>query len=397
MLTEALKQLLATDPRRVVIVVGAGVTMGALRGSDRESQTSWRGLLISGLRRCEETCRLAPAEVASLTAVLQSDRPEQWIAVAEAVACALDAPKGGEFRVWLRETVGTFAPAVREHGVLEALAGLARRGALLATVNYDDLLSAATNLAPVTWTDPSRVERILHGDDGGILHLHGHWATPESVVLGTRSYEDVVRDEHARAVLTSLRMQRVLVFVGHGAGLADPNWGSFLRWSGAVHAESETRHYRLVREEERERVQAEHPPEQRIFAVSYGRDHSDLAPFLRGLAPVLTPWRPPPPVAPAAADGVDVVLRVIIGEQWYEQISEAGIRRQLAGRTIAEVCEYVCFPVAVAQMQAKDWHQVARGLDALVAAAKAAAERHAGPVRLVIAGVAPIPVFCYLG
>lgn len=397
MLIEDLKRVLAVDPKRVVIVVGAGVTIGALRGSALESQTSWQGLLMSGVRRCEELFRVEPAEAARLTAELQSGEPERLIAAAEAVARALDGPRGGEYRRWLRETVGAFAPAVRDDGVLEALAGLARSGALLATVNYDGLLRKATGLAPVTWTEHSRVERVLNGEEKGVLHLHGHWETPESVVLGARSYEDVVRDEHARTVLKALRMGRVFVFVGHGAGLADPNWGSFLRWTAAVHAESETRHYRLVREEERARVQAEHPAEQRIFAVPYGRRHSDLAPFLRELAPMSTPWTPPPPVAVAAAEGVDVVLRVVIGEQWYESVSEPEIRRQLAGRTIAKVCEYVRFPVAVAQMEAKDWHTVAVGLDDLVARARAEAERHAGPVRLVVAGVAPLPVFSYLG
>lgn len=404
MLIKSLKDILATDPRRVVIIVGAGVTLGALQGTPQAALASWRDLLRSGLRRCEEIRVLAPGEVAGLTAVLGGERPDLWITVAEAVAHALGAPGGGEFRGWLRDTVGSFAPAIREHAVLEALAGLARSGALLATVNYDDLLSVKTGLPPVVWSDRSRVERVINREEPGVLHLHGHWATPESVVLGGRSYEEVVRDEHARAVLSTLRMQQVLVFVGHGAGLTDPNWGSFLRWSEAVHAGSETRHFRLVREGERDQVQAEHPREQRIFAVPYGASYDDLAPFLRGLVPsaavpvvAATERAPTGAVRGSVPEVSVVVLRVVIGERWYEQISELDIRRQLEGRTIIEVCEYVRFPVAVAEMEAKDWHQVAQGLDDLVTRATAAAQRHAGPVRLVLAGIAPIPVFSYLG
>ena len=104
MLTEALQKILVTDPRRVVIIVGGGVTMGALHGTDREVQASWRGLLLSGLRHCENTYLLAPAEAASLAAVLDSERSDLWITVAEAVSNALKAPKGGEFRNWLRAT-----------------------------------------------------------------------------------------------------------------------------------------------------------------------------------------------------------------------------------------------------------------------------------------------------
>lgn len=408
MLIDELRGILATEMRRVVIVVGAGVTLAALQETEYAEVASWRGLLLDGLRRCTALRLLASTEVQGLTLVLQGERPELWVTVAEVVARALGAPDGGEYRRWLRETVGCFAPAVRDPSVPEALAALARRGALLATVNYDHVLSAETGLEPVLWTERSRVEQLLAGKGDGVLHLHGHWATPESVVLGTRSYEAVVGDKHAWAVLSALRMQRVFLFVGHGAGLADPNWGSFLRWTEAVHAQSETRHYRLARDSECAAVQAEHPPSQRIFAVPYGSSHADLAPFLRALVSATTPAAAGAPDVPAAASGTgevrvqedagaDIVLRIVVGERWYEPISELSIRRQLAGRTIVEVFEYVRFPAAIAEMEAKDWHAVAQGLDDLVRRALDAAELHPGRVRLVLAGVAPLPVFSYLG
>lgn len=394
MLTTDLKNILTMDPKRVVIVVGAGVTIGALRGSGCEELASWRGLLASGIRHCEDTYAISAEVAANLRVLLEGGDPDVWINVAEAVSRALGAPRGGEFRKWLRATVGSFAAAVGDRAVLEALARLGDQGATLATVNYDDLLESATGLRPATWLEPARVERVLHGDERAVLHLHGHWAAPESVVLGVRSYDEVVRDEHARSVLRSLRMQRVLVFVGHGAGLADPNWGSFLRWSAAVHAESEYRNYRLVRDCERAQVQAEHPPEQRIFAVPYGAAHADLGPFLRALVPASSV--PAPPEAPAAATGGDVVLWVSVGAHYYKELSHDSVRRQLGARVL-DFCDYKRQVADPALLEQKDWQIIARELDDLVERAEATARRFPGPVRLVVVGTAPAPVFGYLG
>jgi tetratricopeptide (TPR) repeat protein len=116
------------------------------------------------------------------------------------------------------------------------------------------------------------------------LHLHGHWQDPESVVLGIRSYEAVLGDVHAQTVLRSLRLKHTLVFIGCGAGLGDPNLGALLAWSRPILAGSEYRHFRLCRKQEREELEREHPPEERIFPLPFGEKHGDLATFLRDLA-----------------------------------------------------------------------------------------------------------------
>ena len=225
--------------------------------------------------------------------------------MAQQVESKLGAPAGGEYRRWLGETVG--ALELRDGEVLDALAGLA---APLATTNYDGLLEQATGLAPVTWRDSARVEQALRGDAPGVLHLHGHWADPGSVVLGVRSYEAVLGDAHAQAVLRALPLLRSLLFVGFGVGLGDPNFGALLRWMRDVFARSPYRHYRLAREDQVAPLQREHPPEQRIRVLSYGAHHERLAPYLRGLLPPGAPARPAgrertSPPGPGADRGAD--------------------------------------------------------------------------------------------
>ena len=53
---------------------------------------------------------------------------------------------------------------------------------------------------------------VVRGDDRRVLHLHGHWEEPESVVLGIRSYETVKNSEHTRAVLRAFAMTKSFLF-----------------------------------------------------------------------------------------------------------------------------------------------------------------------------------------
>jgi hypothetical protein len=231
-LEDDLRQLLRDRPGSVVWVIGTGVPQGALRGTPSEPYTSWAGLLRSGLRRIHELGKLTSRELDDHERLLDHDSLATWLLVAELIAQTLGAPASGEFRRWLRETVGDFekhlADPAADRAVLDALADHQRCGGLLTTTNYDFLLETVTGLPAATWRTPADVERALRGDEPQVLHLHGAWRWTDSVVLGIRTYDEVVRDPHARAVLTALRTGRTFVFVGCGAGLRDPNLGCFI-------------------------------------------------------------------------------------------------------------------------------------------------------------------------
>ena len=120
-------------------------------------------------------------------------------------------------------------------------------------------------MPPVTWMQDAKIERVIRGDDEGVLHLHGYWDQPESVVLGIRSYEEVLGNVHAQNILHALQTMRTLLFVGCGAGLKDPNFGGLLRWTGVVFSQSEYWRFRLAKETEVDELQKEHPAEQNLF------------------------------------------------------------------------------------------------------------------------------------
>jgi tetratricopeptide (TPR) repeat protein len=279
--------LLLKDLRMMIASGNAAIVVGAemsIQASEADV-ASWTGLLRHGIGRCEELFpgRLPQGWGQRQREAIDSADMDELLGVAEAVSRRLGAPDGGEFRRWLRETIGRLEPLKPD--VIHALVGL---GCTVLTTNYDDLIESVTGWNAVTWQEAARVERVVRRDAQAVIHLHGHWERPESVILGIRSYERVMGDAHTQALLHALRALRTLVFVGHGAGLGDPNFEALLRWSRGVFAGSENRHFRLVTESDLASVQRQHPPEERVCCLSYGT-HGDLVGFLRSLRPALPP------------------------------------------------------------------------------------------------------------
>ena len=313
---------------QVVAIIGAGVSKGATGAST----ASWMGLLENGIGRCETVAALPAKWGNRQRASLADGDLQELIGVATEVETRLGAPDGGEYNSWLRETVG--ALRATDTGVLDVLRDL---GVLLATTNYDDLLEKATGYPPVTWRDGPDVQRLLRGADKGILHLHGHWRDPDSVVLGRASYDRVIGDEHAQTVQSALSLMKTFLFVGFGLGLQDPNFDALLKWMRQVLARSGYRHFRLCLANERSEIQKQHPPEERIFAVPYGSGHADLAPFLRTLVAGKSPVVALREASPARIDASTDSYRPDVGtvpELPAEELRERFIGRR---RLLADV------------------------------------------------------------
>lgn len=267
---------------RVLAIVGAGISIGATKNAPT---ASWTGLLENGVDRCVAVAQpLVDGWAERVRAEIHSGDMDDLLSAAEKVSRKLGFPNGGNYRAWLRDAVGTLH--AEDRSVLEALRDL---GIPLATTNYDGLLEEVTGLPAVTWREGAKVEWMIRGDEKGVLHFHGYWDQSESVVLGIRSYQEILGDSHAQNVLKTLRTVNTLLFVGCGEGLADPNFGALLEWTREVFAGSGYSHYRLCRESEAPDLRKLHPKEERIIVLSYGPNHSELASFLQTLRPASTP------------------------------------------------------------------------------------------------------------
>ncbi len=168
---------------RVVVVVGSGVTAAATGG---HAWSSWSGLIVSGIERIAALG--APAgRVRAARSLLEAGDGESLITAAEIVTADLGGLDGGEYGRWLRETVGSLK--VVDRSVPEGVVGL---GVPVATTNYDDVIEDVSGWERVTWLDGAAMQRALQGGERAVVHLHGHWRTARSVILGIRAYEVLV-------------------------------------------------------------------------------------------------------------------------------------------------------------------------------------------------------------
>jgi hypothetical protein len=166
----------------VIAIIGVGVSVAA---TNNKPAASWRGLLHHGVDHCHELKSLTGVDEKWAKRVheeIDSGDLDDMLSAAEKISRKLGAPDGGEYRRWLRERIRELKAERRD--VLEALRDLK---VALATTNYDGLIEEVTNLPAVTWMDGAKVERVVRGDEQGVVHLHGYWDRPESVILGIRS------------------------------------------------------------------------------------------------------------------------------------------------------------------------------------------------------------------
>lgn len=273
---QQLQELLATSKARVVAVVGAGVSVGATGAKEAE----WPGLLRSGLERCVQVVDDLPkAWSEHREADIDGGRLGDMIGVADAITRELGGGRDPRFGKWLEDTLGDLK--IKDRRVLEALAAL---GVPLATTNYDDLLHVVAERPVVTWQEKAKALAVINGQRPGVLHLHGNFREPESVVFGSQSYDELLRDEAAQSVQRTLALAGHLLFVGCGGTLADPNFGRLLAWLRENFPKMLLRHYRLCKNDEVEALEREHAAD-KVTVLSYGSHHAELPRFLRSLTP----------------------------------------------------------------------------------------------------------------
>ena len=259
--------------KQIVVVVGSGVSIAT-----NKNAPTWQGLIASAADRCRSLGAKDSWRKQVASQLELKDDADILLSAAELVHRKLKNSGDGNFARWLRDCFGALHP--EDPSVITAIAGF---DAPILTTNYDDLIEKVTGRKHVTWQDSANVAKVARGDDSRVLHLHGHWEHPDSVVLGIQSYEGVRNNKHVQAVMQAFGVTKSFVFIGCGDGLDDPNFGSFLTWLEDLEgfARVEHEHYRLVTTADDVKQRG------RIFPLVYGDEYADLPGFLQELNPVL--------------------------------------------------------------------------------------------------------------
>ncbi|MBD7956394.1 SIR2 family protein [Microbacterium sp. Sa4CUA7] len=265
----------AVSSSGVVFVVGTGAS-AALSG--KAPTATWLGLLESGRARAEQTTTQASGWSAlvdmQISFARETGSSEAVIGAAGMITSALGGKDSQNFADWLRAEVGQLP--LQDDRLAKALCAYPFP---ILTTNYDDLIERASGRPSATWTDAAHLQRLLAGESEAIGHLHGTWDQPGSLVLTESDYAAVVADAATQALQKAISSVKTLVYVGFGAGMADPNLGELLKWHRQTFQNSGVHHVRLCRAREVDDLRREHANDA-IEPVAYGDNYEDLAPFL---------------------------------------------------------------------------------------------------------------------
>ena len=189
-----LKQLedeLAARPGQALVVAGVGVSLATC---DNQENASWRGLLRNGLDECRHV-GVTKSRVRPYFEILEADesKARDLVNVATFVTDELRSAREGAYARWLENAVGGIR--VVDPRLVQALAALKVK---LATTNYDHMVEEGCQGSAVTWRQKARCSQFWRENPTDVLHLHGSYRDPESIVLGARSYADVCNDDFLR-------------------------------------------------------------------------------------------------------------------------------------------------------------------------------------------------------
>jgi hypothetical protein len=305
---DGLRQQIEND--RVVVFAGAGVSLTATGG---EAVAGWEGLLKHGIDHSVQMgFAKDPGMVAAARKLVESGDTTAMLAGASMIKNWLGGANGGPYVSWLNDTVGQLM--VKDSAVIEALRDL---GLPIVTTNYDALIEQVTGWRSIGWHDGAAWQPVITRNPGPdrqlVIHLHGDYLRPKTVVLDAGDYASVLQNPAAQAMMRAAAVAKGILFVGFGAGIADPNFAALREWLRGALPDSQFSHFRLVKDEEVAEAEREHKQAgENVLVLSYGAEHADLASFLEGLRPS---WSATHGTEPGqAVEEMQQILELRIGE-----------------------------------------------------------------------------------
>jgi hypothetical protein len=205
---------------------------------------------------------------------LKDSDPDSLLDAAGIMASQMS--KNKQLPTWLESIFGNLSQEVRHGELLEVLRALQRKGAILVTTNYDDILEKACDFPRIGRSQPDEILKLKRRDLDGIFHVHGSYLDAHEVVLDTTDYYQVTHSDEVQDVLKTFLEVNTVLFVGCGSGLEDPNFGALLKWASERHKNIPNRHSLLVRDGD----DLNHPM---LVRLKYGPEYKDLVPYLHRL------------------------------------------------------------------------------------------------------------------
>lgn len=262
--------------KRACFILGAGF---ANQISENEN-TLWKNFLKQGIERCAYFGYPRPnvGWEANMSALLEIGDIFDYLLIAEQLQTRLSK---NEIEIWLRCWHDELE--VRNKKLIEVVDAIGKHGIPIMTTNYDMLFEKVTGRAAISLDQMFRQQIIDAKDNPNsyVVHLHGIYSMPSSIVLGVRSYDNFLASEMNQLFMKMIPTYCSMVFIGFGQGLDDPNFTALKEWVSKHASISGFRHYHLVRYEDWRTI----PADKLIVPTKYGEKYEDLTKYLEALIP----------------------------------------------------------------------------------------------------------------
>ena len=329
---ETLKR--AIKAQNIVLIAGSGIT--AATTNNHEAAT-WVGLIKSGQAHArklntnlnEDWDQLVNSQIEFGE---KYDEVTPLIQAAGTISNAIKDLGPQAYANWLTDVVGELP--VCDESTAKALLSLQFP---ILTTNYDTLLEKVGNRQSAVWTDGKSMQSVIAGNSNAIGHLHGIWGEPDSVILSETDYAQLCLREDAQFLQRAFSGIKTVVYLGFGRSLGDPNFSRLLDWHRKTFATSGVTHFRLCLESEYDDIARYHAGDN-IKAVAYGSHFSNLAVFLRDLAPDREAIRLTP-----AGIARDIISEV--QQAWTDELKADSIIAEILHDETREISELILPPV----------------------------------------------------
>jgi hypothetical protein len=258
---------------RAVLVLGSGVSAFTTAGAQA---STWIGLLRHGVSFAQQRTGTDNGWLDWVEGDFKqaSSTPGALLSAAEKIVDKLGGVTSPLFTEWMAASVGDL-PLVNEH----LIRVIDRLGSPVTTTNYDLLFERVTGRQFCNWRQPQLAIASLRSRSTDVLHWHGDWRSPESVVLNAQSYGAILANHGAQQLQSAAATLNTMVFIGVGTGLEDPNFGALIEWTRQY--APGVRHFRLCLDREVQSLREQSP---NVEPVPYGSCYEELVPFLEELA-----------------------------------------------------------------------------------------------------------------
>ncbi|CAF3747873.1 unnamed protein product [Rotaria sordida] len=265
-----------------VIFIGTGVSV--YTSNCEQEVAHQKGLLKHGLQQCHQAGWMNDKEFEDINNKFESDTAEvdDYLLAADRIKYYFTMRDHDLYKNWLRETIGNLSP--KNPQLIEAIGKLE---CPIVTTNYDSFLEDILQRKPLTWKicHTDGIKNTLKNWKNYILHIHGYFNEPDSVIFSSDEYNQLLESEFGQSKLRAFIEKKTLLFIGYGAGMSDPNFSNLLKWISHITGMKQLSVYKLVSSTKTKTLSKTSDISflENIKELHYGDNFEDLLQFIKNL------------------------------------------------------------------------------------------------------------------